>query len=401
MTVTERLYYTSATTIEFDANVTEVDFNKDRSIVTLDRTAFYPTSGGQPHDTGMLGGEAVMDVKELNNGTVGHVINGVVTIGQKVHGRIDWARRFDHMQQHTGQHILSAACDRLHNARTVSFHLGRSASTIDLDTELSSSKLEAIEGEANRIVWENRPIVVRFADSEGVSALPLRKESARTGNLRLIDVDGFDLSACGGTHVDHTGAVGIIAIKSCERFKGGVRVTFLCGERTLSEFRVQNRVLSSIVGHLSVIPGELSDAIVRLQGENKASLRNIREQRERISSYEAAAMASTAEQVGQLSLVLKVVATNEAAELKGLAAEMVRKPGHLVVLLSESAPILIVIACSKDVSINAADVLDRLTKRFGGHGGGRPGFAQGGGLSGKMSELVKAVRCELGVVSAE
>ena len=143
--MTERRYYTSATTIEFDANVTEVDFNKDRSIVTLDRTAFYPTSGGQPHDTGMLEGEAVMDVIELDNGTVGHVINGAVTIGQKVHGQIDWARRFDHMQQHTGQHILSAACDRFHNARTVSFHLGRSASTIDLDTELSSSKLESIE----------------------------------------------------------------------------------------------------------------------------------------------------------------------------------------------------------------------------------------------------------------
>jgi len=155
----------------------------------------------------------------------------------RVSGAIDWTRRFDHMQQHTGQHVLSAAFDRLLNARTESFHLGAESSTIDLARELSPTEIGRAEDEANRVVWEDRPVAIRFAGPEEVTKLALRKEPKREGTLRLIDVQDFDLSACGGTHVARTGAIGLIAIAATERFRGGSRVTFLCGGRALAGYR--------------------------------------------------------------------------------------------------------------------------------------------------------------------
>src|SRR4249920_109979 len=151
--------------------------------------------------------------------TIAHVVAGSPGVGEVVVGEIDWARRFDHMQQHTGQHVLSAAFDRLCGVRTESFHMGQMSSTIDLAREVSESEIAKVEDDANRIVWEDRPVTIRFASAEEAAAMPLRKESARSGTLRLIDVQDYDLSACGGTHVERTGAIGIIAIGSVEKFK--------------------------------------------------------------------------------------------------------------------------------------------------------------------------------------
>src|SRR5262245_504327 len=240
--MTARLYYTDPYLQVFDALVQRVEAAPDRVVVMLDQTAFYPTSGGQPFDTGQLGDFRVVDVVDQEDGTIAHVLNaGSVTLepGQPVRGRIDWARRFDHMQQHTGQHVLSAAVDKLFKVRTVSFHLGADISTIDLARELSASELAAAETEANRVVWEDRPVTIRFADAEEAAKMPLRKESVRGGTLRLIDVDGFDLSACGGTHVAQTGAIGIIAVASSERFKGGQGIEVVWGGRAVAGLRTE------------------------------------------------------------------------------------------------------------------------------------------------------------------
>src|SRR5262249_29703235 len=194
----------------FDATVRGVEHRHGRLVVALDRTAFYPTSGGQPFDTGTLGGLRVVDVFDDESGDVFHAVEGgLLEPGQGVHGKINWARRFDHMQQHTGQHVLSAAFDRLFAARTVSFHLGADGSTIDLARELAADQIAEAELEANRVVWEDRPVEIRFADKTDAAAMPLRKESKREGTLRLIDVENWDLSACGGTHVARTGAIGV------------------------------------------------------------------------------------------------------------------------------------------------------------------------------------------------
>src|SRR6185503_3529015 len=186
--MTDRLYYTDPYLKAFDATVDRVEARDGRVLVRLDRTAFYPTSGGQPFDTGLLGGSRVVDVVDEEDGSIAHVVEGTGTLdaGRAVQGEIDWARRFDHMQQHTGQHVLSAAFDRLFGARTISFHLGSDASTIDLARELTPKEIATAEKEANRVVWEDRPVAVRFVSAQEAATLPLRKESGREGTLRLI-----------------------------------------------------------------------------------------------------------------------------------------------------------------------------------------------------------------------
>src|SRR5690349_18633469 len=271
--MTDRLYYADPYLREFDATIERIASRDGRTVVTLDRTAFYPTSGGQPFDTGTLGPFRVVDVVDEDDGTVAHVVeprtenqepqNQNQEPGASLHGSIDWPRRFDHMQQHTGQHVLSAAFERLFRIRTVSFHLGAEVSTIDLAREASAAELAAAEAEANRVVWDDRPVAIRYASAEEAAQLPLRKEPKRGGTLRLIDVADFDLSACGGTHVSRTGAIGVIAVARWDRFKGGQRLEFVCGGRALRAYRSLRDSTAASVRLLSVLPDELPGSIER------------------------------------------------------------------------------------------------------------------------------------------
>ena len=176
----------------------------DRWKVTLDRTAFYPTSGGQPHDIGTLGEANVVDVVEQEDGTVAHIVDRALEKNSRIRGHVEWGRRFDHMQQHTGQHLLSAALEREAGAKTVSFHLGTTASTIDLDKEVAPEDLARAEDAANAVVWEDREVCVKFVTANEAAKLPLRKEPARSGDIRILEIKDYDMSACGGTHVSRT-----------------------------------------------------------------------------------------------------------------------------------------------------------------------------------------------------
>ena len=207
--MTDRIYYTDPYCRSFRATVTRSFEHGGRPAVTLDRTAFYPTSGGQPFDNGQLGGAEVVDV--IDEDAVIHILASPLSSGGTVAGEVNWARRFDHMQQHTGQHLLSAALDRLFENPTVSFHMGTEDSTIDVARDMSPADIERAVDVANEVVWEDRPISIRFVTWEEAITLPLRKDPARAGMLRLIEISDFDLSACGGTHVSRTGAVGSIA----------------------------------------------------------------------------------------------------------------------------------------------------------------------------------------------
>jgi alanyl-tRNA synthetase len=291
--MTERLYYHDAHATEFDATVISIvpiPGTPTRRGVTLDRTAFYPTSGGQPFDTGTLGAARVVEVIDDDDGGVVHVVEGEVPVGP-VHGRIDWSRRFEHMQQHTGQHVLSAAFDRLLHVGTVSFHLGSASSTIDLAREVTADEIARVEREANRVVWEDRPVTIRFADADEAARLPLRKESRREGTLRLVEVEDFDVSACGGTHVARTGAIGIIAVAGSEKFKGGTRLEFLCGERALSGFHALGDSVAASVRLLSVLPAELPSGIERLQTDARELRRQIKDLQTRLAGHEATGLA--------------------------------------------------------------------------------------------------------------
>jgi alanyl-tRNA synthetase len=389
--VTLRLYYTDPYLVEFDAQVTRLEEHDGRPAAILDRTAFYPSSGGQPFDIGHLGDARVVDVVDRNEGGILHVLDRAVPAGP-AHGRIDWARRFDHMQQHTGQHLLSAAFDRLLRVRTESFHLGAGSSTIDLARAVSAREIDAAEDEANRIVWENRPIAIRFADAQEAAALPLRKDPARTGPLRLIDVEGFDISACGGTHVARTGAVGTIAVAASERVRGGSRIEFVCGARALQAFRGLRDAVAASVRLISVLPGELPAGIERLQGESKETRRQLKDAQSRLAAFEAAALAARATLHGDIHVVVEALEGWDPAGLKSIASAVAERPGHVALIFNQPSPSAVVIARSKGTSFDSAAALDRLIRQFGGKGGGRPDLAQGGGLEGTPDAFVAFTR---------
>jgi len=399
--VTERLYYSNSYLTEFDATVVRVTSHNGRHAVILDRTAFYPTSGGQPFDTGRLGTARVVDVVDTDAGEILHVFEGELELSQVsvggrevslVHGTIDWPRRFEHMQQHTGQHVLSAAFERLASARTESFHLGSSSSTIDLNRTLSPTDTERAEEEANRIIWEDLPVAVRFATAEEAAALPLRKESLRTGTLRLIEVPNFDLSACGGTHVARTGAIGAVVVASSERFRGGTRVEFLCGVRATRGYRNLRDTVAASVRLVSVLPTELPAGIERLQAEMKDARRSLKDLQNRLATFEGLSLADRAEAIGPCRAVIVTVDGWDQNGLKSLAGAITTRAGHLAALFSGTSPSAAVIARAPDVAVDCALILKKLIERFDGKGGGRPDLAQGGGLQGDPEEILRLTR---------
>jgi alanyl-tRNA synthetase len=387
-----RIYYTDPASLEFTSRITDVVPSGDRWHVLLDDTAFYPTTGGQPNDTGKLSFANVVDVFEDDDGRVVHVVDRELEAGQIVQGIVDGPRRTDHRQQHSGQHVLSAAFLRMHGVRTLSFHLGAVVSTIDLAREVTPAEIEAAENESNRVVWEDRPVTIRFVSSEDAAALPLRKEPVRSGELRLIDITDFDLSACGGTHVNRTGEIGLIAVKGWERFKGGSRLEFVCGTRALKALRDFRDATTASTRLLSVLPEELPATIEKLQGESRDLRREMRALTTRLAGYEAVELAARAERIGPLGVVSHVATGHDAASLKVLASSIVAEPGRVAVLFTAERPAQVVVARSSDASVDAARLLRALTMRFGGKGGGRPDLAQGGGLDGAPDELTAAVR---------
>jgi len=388
----DRLYYTDAYLVEFDAVVREVQPKDDTWIVTLDRTAFYPTSGGQPFDLGTIDQAHVTDVVDREDGGIAHVVDRALEPGSRVRGHVDWGRRFDHMQQHTGQHLLSAAFEHEAGAKTVSFHLGASASTIDLHKELSAEQIVRVEDAANRVLWEDREVCVRFVTASEAAKLPLRKEPARDGELRLIEIKDYDLSACGGTHVGRTGAIGMIAVSGFERFKGGLRVEFLCGARALRSYRALTTAVNGSVRLLSVLPDELPSAIEKLQTVGRAQQKAQDALYERLAVHEAASLVAAGQKIGDRTFVGAAVPGWDPAGLKKLAASAASRPATVAVLLTAESPSLVVVARSQDLTFDTGAVLKKLIERFGGKGGGKGSMAQGGGLTGEPREILDLVR---------
>ena len=387
--MTERIYYTDPARRSFDAVVTAVVEHNGALALVLDRTAFYPTSGGQPFDTGRLGTTEVIDTID-DDERVLHVVRSSLSVGEAVHGEIDWARRFDHMQQHTGQHVLSAAFDRVLDNRTMSFHMGGEVSTIDLAREVSPGDVERCVDEANRVVWDDRPVTIRFASPEEAARLPLRKEPVREGPLRLIEVSDFDLSACGGTHVGRTGEIGMIAATAAEKFRGGTRLTFVCGGRALRTLRGYRDAVAGSVRTLSVLPHELPAAVEKIQAEGKQARKAIARLQSELAVHEAARLIAASPAEDGVRRAAHVVDGWDASGLKGIASSMTAQAGVAAALIGTSVPIPVVVARSSDVALDANAVLQQLLKRFGGRGGGKAELAQGAGLAGDPQDIAAA-----------
>jgi alanyl-tRNA synthetase len=266
------------------------------------------------------------------------------------------------------------------------------SSTIDLNRELTPKEIARAEDEANRIVWEDRDVRIRLVEAAEAASLGLRKESKREGTLRLIEIDDFDLSACGGTHVSRTGAIGIIVVPATERFRGGSRVTFQCGARALAGYRALRDVADQSGRILSVGAAELPVAVERLQAEGKDLRKRIKDFQNTLASHEGDTLADASTAVGAVRLALAALPGWDANGLKTIASRIVERPGHAAVLVGGPPPAPIVVARAADVPLDSGAVLRTLVERHGGKGGGRPELAQGGGITAAPADVVQSAR---------
>jgi len=368
--------------------------------VRLDRSVFYPTSGGQAHDTGTLDGVPVVDVQVAEDGDVLHLLaEPLPEQTTEVTGVVDWPRRFDHMQQHSGQHLLSQAFHRLLGLETISVHFGDELCTLDLaGNTLTPEGVEAVERHANQIVWENREIrAYEITDAE-LSRVPLRRAPKVTGRIRIVEIADYDWSACGGTHVAATGSIGPIALLRTERNRGNSRVYFVCGARAVDDARRRRRLLADAAGLLDTAVEEAPTLLAARMERMKEQDRLLRALQEEVLGYRAQSLLAAAEEVGSIRLVAQVLADLDPNGLKSLAAGLTTNPGVVALLAcGAGGKGTAIFARSPDVDLHAGQLLRSILPRFGGGGGGRPDFAQGGGVEGgRLAELVEAARQEVG-----
>ena len=382
--MTQRLYFADTHLLEFDARVVEVAAHEGRAAVVLDRTAFYPTGGGQPNDTGTLDGVPVVDVVEVEEGRILHVLDGALAEGAGVTGRVDAARRLDHVQQHTGQHVLSQAFVKLFGAETRAFRMGAETAEIDVDFDgAGEAEVAAAEALANEVVFRDLAVRAHTVDREGAAALPLRKESGREGLLRVVEIDGFDWSPCGGTHVRRTGEIGLVAVRGVERAKRLLRVEFVCGGRALADYRRANRTAVDVARLFSTGRDEGPEAVRRLMEEAKQLRRRVRDLAEIASEVEGRRLYAEGEARDGYRLVARRLDARSADELRALAHKVLAEGPALALLASDDAGTArLVFARSDHPSLAAVDcgrLMRAACEAIGGRGGGKPDMAQGGG----------------------
>jgi alanyl-tRNA synthetase len=370
--VTQRLYYLNSYLREFEASV--VEQAEDGSRIYLDRTAFYPTSGGQPHDTGTINGIEVTDVVDEGD-RIAHLLAQPLS-DSGVQGQVNWLRRFDHMQQHTGQHLLSAVLADVLGHATVSVHLGQESSTIDLDAPgLTPDQAARVEDRANEVVTENRPVEVSF--EEAGSAVGLRKAPSRSGTIRVITIQGIDRSACGGTHVSATGEIGPVLLRKIERARKGIRLEFFCGLRAILRARSDAEVLSRVTSELSCSVDELPQVIGNHRRELKQAAATRRTLESDLSLCQAKQLygAITPDAAGLRRTVVRR-SSGAVEELRGLAQAFATLP-QAVFIGAVQSPASILLSAAPDSGIDAGSVLKEVLRTAGGRGGGSAVLAQG------------------------
>jgi alanyl-tRNA synthetase len=392
--MTERLYYHDSFLYKFEARVLESVEREGRTAVVLDRTAFYPTSGGQVHDTGKLILEnavevPVTEVGEDEEGRIFHFVSSPVDPHLSIHGLVDAARRRDHMQQHSGQHVLSAAFIRLFDAPTVSFHMGAESCTIDLAIKgLSESQAAQAERLANEIVLEDRPVNIRFVSLEEARQLDLRKlPPKQTGQLRLIDITDLDLTPCGGTHVQSTGQIGAILLRKTEKVKQGVRVEFVCGLRAVTTARQDYETLTEAAGffssHIREVPQQIQKSVQEIKNSSRAQHKLLEE----LAGLHAERLLANAN--GNPRVITALFPERDGNFIKLLAQKMTGSQADVVALLASGAgqPAL-VFAQAPGMKFNMGQLMKEAMAKLGGRGGGTADMAQGGLPAGSV-ELPK------------
>jgi len=408
--MTQRLYYADSKQLSFSAVVMDVrertrDNGQSLWDIALDQSAFYPTSGGQPYDTGVLraisrGGSkldaAVIDVVEDDSGQVWHCTSKPLNTGTPVTGEIDWVRRFDHMQQHSGQHLLSAVFLREMNVATTSFHLGDQTASIDLAiADLSEDAVQQIELIANQIITENRNVSLRTVTQiearELLNLGGLRKLPPRDGDVRLVEIDSLDLNACGGTHVQSTGEIGALLLRRVERTRGGTRVEFVCGGRAVKSARMDYQYVTGAAELLSVGTSQLPAAVQKLLAETKLAEHQRWALLEELAEFHADELLRSTKEIDGSVFIYHELTQHDLEYAKLLAAKLTASRISCVALIvaKNSGPSAVVLARSQDVPkpFNAATILREALAKLGARGGGSANLAQGAIADALVPEL--------------
>lgn len=378
----DRLYYQDAYVKTFTAEVTKRGVEENGTpYVVLSQTAFYPTGGGQPSDLGLLGETRVIDVEEVDGEVRHRLASPIPEETVQLEGSIDWERRFDHMQQHAGQHILSASFLELVGAETVAFHLGKERVTIDVRLdELTPEVWEAVEQRANQIVLENRPISARFVDDEELATLPLKKQPTVTENIRVVIIPDFDYNPCGGTHPAHTGEVGMIKILGWERHRGNIRLEFICGWRALRDYTRKQSVVREVSKLLMTSDAELVAQAERLVAERDALKQSLVEKERLLLEVEVRQHLAQADQLGGVRLLEMTFSDRSIQQLQQFAHQAVAQAPDVVCLLAATGEKLqLVFARGAEVNVAVNQLIKDTLPLIDGKGGGNAAMAQGGG----------------------
>jgi alanyl-tRNA synthetase len=369
---TKRLYLRDAYQIEFEARILERGLREKKPALILDQTCFYPESGGQPYDQGWMNGERVIKVFDEGESIV-HVLERDIE-AEGIKGKIDWQRRFDHMQQHSGQHILSQSFVELCGAKTLSFHLGESVSTLEIGLrKASDEEVERVERRANEIIFEDREVKIHFLSEDEVGRLPLRKPPPKKKRIRVIEISGFDYTACGGTHVGRTGEVGLVKIIKWERIRDNVRFEFLCGNRALQDYSAKNRILRELVNRYTVHESEVLSSVEKLSSDLKSQKQKCRKLQQTIAQYEAQEIIKKADE----SIISQTFTDRTHEEVRNLALNIIHSGDFIVLFgLKGEERGHLVLARSEGFDIDMRELIPLVSSLIKAKGGGNPSLVE-------------------------
>ena len=393
--MTNRLYYDNAYLTEFDAQVLDIRKNGGHYDVLLDQSAFYPTSGGQPYDTGTLGGAQVLDVN-VEDGLVWHKVDQPLTVGSAVHGSIDWPRRFDHMQQHAGDHMIASALHRLMGGVTIGLHISSDVSTIDVampegKTRISEEDIRRIEADVNTRIQRDVPIRCWFPDGEELATLPLRKAPTVSEHVRIVAIGEDEMVACGGTHPSTAGQLGLVKILSVTPARGKMRVAFLAGARAMADYARCSAAAHGAAELLSTGVENLVSGVAALQEKLKAAEFELLRMKKEQAMAQSARFLAEAETLPDGSKLIARFVEGDANLLRDMASRLIENPGVIALLgAMNGEQAVYVFGRAMDVAVNMGNLLRDSARPLGGKGGGRPDFAQGGG----PKEILQAA-CEI------
>lgn len=396
--MTDRLYYENAYLTAFDAQVTQVSVRDGRQIVTLDRSAFYPTSGGQPFDTGTLNGARVTDVFVDAQGEVWHETDGAFAMGENVHGEIDWLRRFDHMQQHAADHMIAGAIWRMLGGVTIGLHESGDISTIDVQmpdgrTRLSAEEIARVEWDVNRHIQRDVPIRCWFPAPDELAALPLRKKPTVQTHVRVVAIGDDEMVACGGTHPSSAGQLGLVKILSALPARGKVRVGFVAGERALRDYFTCFSAAHAAAQQFSSGVDKLEGNVALLRQRLECAENELRKLRRERMLTQLDALLAEAEPLACGARLAACFIDGDMALVKECASKLIERPDIVALLgVRTDRQMMYVFGRSDNVNINMGALLSEAARALGGKGGGRPDFAQGGGPEGMLAFAAKLLK---------